>query len=177
MRIALLLLLALGLGLAGWLAARAKAWSFRKSGATRLAALPSYHGWYLALWVAVPMVLFVHGGPWARDAYGFNGMHQLLANRGYAEGPGPVVGRRDLLITTTGGARFLRRIGAASVLDATRELVTIDSALGTTLAPEAFQRISFLRLVRLDTDHVEIAHLTDEVAEAVLPLRSLREEP
>jgi len=33
---------------------------------------------------AVPMVLFVHGGPWARDGYGFNRMHQLLANRGYA---------------------------------------------------------------------------------------------
>jgi dipeptidyl aminopeptidase/acylaminoacyl peptidase len=32
----------------------------------------------------VPMVLLVHGGPWARDAYGFNRMHQLLANRGYA---------------------------------------------------------------------------------------------
>ncbi|MGZ3172039.1 MAG: S9 family peptidase [Croceibacterium sp.] len=32
----------------------------------------------------VPMVLFVHGGPWARDGYGFNRMHQLLANRGYA---------------------------------------------------------------------------------------------
>ena len=59
MSIALLLLLALGFGLAGWLAARAKAWSFRKSGETRLAALPSYHGWYLALWVVVPMVLFI----------------------------------------------------------------------------------------------------------------------
>ena len=33
---------------------------------------------------AVPMVLFVHGGPWARDSYGFNTVHQLLANRGYA---------------------------------------------------------------------------------------------
>jgi dipeptidyl aminopeptidase/acylaminoacyl peptidase len=32
----------------------------------------------------VPMVLFVHGGPWARDAYGYNGYHQWLANRGYA---------------------------------------------------------------------------------------------
>jgi dipeptidyl aminopeptidase/acylaminoacyl peptidase len=32
----------------------------------------------------VPMVLLVHGGPWARDGYGFNRMHQLLANRGYA---------------------------------------------------------------------------------------------
>ncbi len=33
---------------------------------------------------AVPMVLLVHGGPWGRDAYGFNGTHQWLANRGYA---------------------------------------------------------------------------------------------
>ena len=33
---------------------------------------------------AVPMVLLVHGGPWARDDYGFNSVHQMLANRGYA---------------------------------------------------------------------------------------------
>lgn len=32
----------------------------------------------------VPMVLNVHGGPWARDSYGFHPEHQWLANRGYA---------------------------------------------------------------------------------------------
>lgn len=32
----------------------------------------------------LPMVLDVHGGPWARDSYGFNAEHQWLANRGYA---------------------------------------------------------------------------------------------
>jgi dipeptidyl aminopeptidase/acylaminoacyl peptidase len=32
----------------------------------------------------VAMVLFVHGGPWARDAWGLNPSHQWLANRGYA---------------------------------------------------------------------------------------------
>jgi len=32
----------------------------------------------------LPMVLDVHGGPWARDSYGFNPEHQWLANRGYA---------------------------------------------------------------------------------------------
>jgi dipeptidyl aminopeptidase/acylaminoacyl peptidase len=31
-----------------------------------------------------PMVLFVHGGPWGRDNYGYNAYHQWLANRGYA---------------------------------------------------------------------------------------------
>lgn len=32
----------------------------------------------------VPMVLFVHGGPWARDDFGYHSYHQWLANRGYA---------------------------------------------------------------------------------------------
>ncbi len=32
----------------------------------------------------VPMVLLVHGGPWGRDMWGFNPLHQLFANRGYA---------------------------------------------------------------------------------------------
>ena len=30
-----------------------------------------------------PLVLLVHGGPQSRDYWGINGMHQLLANRGY----------------------------------------------------------------------------------------------
>lgn len=34
--------------------------------------------------VPVPMVLLVHGGPWARDSFAFNPYHQWLANRGYA---------------------------------------------------------------------------------------------
>jgi dipeptidyl aminopeptidase/acylaminoacyl peptidase len=32
----------------------------------------------------LPMVLVVHGGPWGRDSWGFNALHQWLANRGYA---------------------------------------------------------------------------------------------
>lgn len=32
----------------------------------------------------LPMVLFPHGGPWGRDAWGYNSYAQWLANRGYA---------------------------------------------------------------------------------------------
>ncbi|GAC1574974.1 MAG: S9 family peptidase [Candidatus Elarobacter sp.] len=32
----------------------------------------------------LPAVLLVHGGPWARDTWGYNGYVQWLANRGYA---------------------------------------------------------------------------------------------
>ena len=30
------------------------------------------------------MILYVHGGPWDRDEWGYNSVHQWLANRGYA---------------------------------------------------------------------------------------------
>jgi dipeptidyl aminopeptidase/acylaminoacyl peptidase len=44
---------------------------------------------YLTLPLAVeprglPAVILVHGGPWARDAWGYDPQAQLLANRGYA---------------------------------------------------------------------------------------------
>lgn len=32
----------------------------------------------------VPLVINVHGGPWARDSFGFNPEHQWFANRNYA---------------------------------------------------------------------------------------------
>lgn len=32
----------------------------------------------------IPMVLLVHGGPWARDRWGANSLHHFLADRGYA---------------------------------------------------------------------------------------------
>ncbi len=32
----------------------------------------------------LPMVEFVHGGPWGRDEWGFNRYAQWLSNRGYA---------------------------------------------------------------------------------------------
>ncbi|MCK4754991.1 MAG: S9 family peptidase, partial [Calditrichia bacterium] len=32
----------------------------------------------------LPMVLFVHGGPWARNSWGYHTYHQWLSNRGYA---------------------------------------------------------------------------------------------
>lgn len=32
----------------------------------------------------LPVVMFIHGGPWARDGWGYNPYPQFLANRGYA---------------------------------------------------------------------------------------------
>ena len=56
---AFLFLLAIGLGLAGWLAGRARARAFDRSPeAPRVVSRPGYHAWFVAIWVAVPLVLF-----------------------------------------------------------------------------------------------------------------------
>ncbi|MEO0871643.1 MAG: phosphate ABC transporter permease family protein, partial [Pseudomonadota bacterium] len=55
-----LILIAIGLGLAGWLAGRAKAWSFQKADPkTRPVARPIYHAWYVAIWIAIPVLAFI----------------------------------------------------------------------------------------------------------------------
>ena len=52
------LLLVIALGLAGWLAARGRAWSLQRSEpGRRLAALPGQYGWFVALWTVLPMAL------------------------------------------------------------------------------------------------------------------------
>ena len=56
---AFLLLLAIALGLAGWLAGRAKARAFSKRAKPReVVSRPGYHAWFVAIWVAVPLLLF-----------------------------------------------------------------------------------------------------------------------
>ncbi|MFV0645348.1 MAG: phosphate ABC transporter permease subunit PstC [Sphingomonadaceae bacterium] len=106
---ALLLLIAAGLGLVGWLAARARAWSFqRQADHPRLAALPSYHGWYVALWIVIPLLLFISiwsviapqlvtqsvlSSPAAAElpAFGFQRQNMLNEARAVASGAAPAV--------------------------------------------------------------------------------------
>ena len=63
MGVSTILLMLLGLGLIGWLSARAKARAFAGvgTGARRPHSLPLYHGWYVALWAVLPAILFLIG--------------------------------------------------------------------------------------------------------------------
>ncbi|WLQ13327.1 hypothetical protein O5O45_26750 [Hahella aquimaris] len=99
-----------------------------------------------------------------------------VENRGYATGPAAAVGRRDLLIHAVSGARFYRRILGASEMDAASEQISMESPLGSAMATTDFLRISFLTLVRLDADAVEITHHTDALAEVTLSLVTLRDD-
>ena len=58
-----LFVLIAGLALVAWVSARVKARRFLAPGAPRPHSLPNYHGWYVALWAAVPALIFV--GVWS----------------------------------------------------------------------------------------------------------------
>ena len=135
MSIALLFLLALGFGLAGWLAARAKAWSFRKSGGARLAALPSYHGWYLALWVVVPMVLFI--ALWGSIAPGLV-TQSVLADPAAAQLPAFGFQRQTLLsearAVASGSASAVFNPAAAPLVDPYRAAIGRYETIGALVA-------------------------------------------
>jgi phosphate transport system permease protein len=49
----------LGLAALAWLMGRARALAFTRGAAARPHSLPNYHGWYVALWAAVPALLFM----------------------------------------------------------------------------------------------------------------------
>jgi len=110
---AFLFLLAIGLGLAGWLAGRAKARAFtRDSEPRRVVARPGYHAWFVAIWVALPLALFavvwsilspilveqwVLASPAAQDlpAFGFQRQSMLAEARAVANGHATAVFNPD----------------------------------------------------------------------------------
>ena len=135
MSTAFLFLLALGFGLAGWLAARAKAWSFRKSGTARLAALPNYHGWYLALWIAVPMVLFI--ALWGAIAPGLV-TQSVLADPAAARLPAFGFQRQTILseahAVASGNAIAVFNPAAAGLVEPYRAAITRYEVVGLAVA-------------------------------------------
>jgi len=54
-----ILFLVLGLSLIAWVFGRARANRFILAGRNDMNSLPSYHGWYTALWAVIPALLFV----------------------------------------------------------------------------------------------------------------------
>ena len=148
---ALLLLLALGLGLVGWLAARARAWSFRRAQPDgRLAALPTYHAWYVALWVVVPAATFAL--IWSGVAPGLIAQ-SVLADPAAVELP-PFGMQRDTMLAearavATGSAPAVFNPGATGLVEPFREAIGRFNAIGlaiTLLIAFAAGTYAFLRL-------------------------------
>ena len=99
-----------------------------------------------------------------------------VENRAYAANVPAAVGRRDVMIATTSGSRYYRRITGATALTPSTESIAIDSVVGAALLPEQIRHVSFMKLVRLDSDAIELAHHTDDMAEVSISVRSIRDD-
>ena len=82
-------------------------------------------------------------------------------------------GRRDVLITASDGRRWARRVKSWQTASEDVEHMVIDAPINFDIKKEQLQ-ISFMCLARLDSDAVEIAHITDEAAQVTLNVRSLK---
>lgn len=84
-----------------------------------------------------------------------------IENIGYARFGLGQLGSQDIRIELRNGDVYYRRITNAVAIDGETEQITIDTALGTTVAPEDVARICFMMLARSQSDVTEIHHVTD----------------
>ncbi|MBS0212303.1 MAG: hypothetical protein JSR26_03865 [Proteobacteria bacterium] len=104
------------------------------------------------------------------------GITLTIARCGYSRHASLRVGRRDLRIDVPGRPPIYRRIVACSETGST-EALTLDNAPGVALTP-GVGRISFMALCRLNSDDIEIEHVTDAdgLTQCTLPLRGVRDD-
>lgn len=95
---------------------------------------------------------------------------------GYVDHAPLAPGRRDLYIELAGGAPQCRRITAAAVSGDDEALTLDGAALG--VAASAITRVSFMQLMRLASDEVQIDHVTDAdgLAQLAVTWRSVRDD-
>lgn len=81
--------------------------------------------------------------------------------------------RAGLRLELFDGTVLMRRVLAVSALDATAELVTLDSAVGVAVLPEQVRRLMWLSRARLDMDALEFFYETDAHARLNLTFRGV----
>ncbi len=89
-----MLFLVAGLGLIGWLTARARAAAFRRVSTRRFSSLPSHHAWFSALWTILPPLLLLLVWGAVTPAMVTN---EVLASPAAAQLPSPGFARASIL--------------------------------------------------------------------------------
>lgn len=98
-----------------------------------------------------------------------------VASRGYALYFNPMPGRTEAAFLHKNGTWYFRTIsafGAGTTGD--EEVMTINQSFGFDANPEDWVAIYFLEKTRLDADQIEINWQTDSVAEASVPMLSVK---
>lgn len=84
-----------------------------------------------------------------------------IAYIGYTRFSAGKPGRRDIRIELWDGSVFMRRITGSVEVDSQVERVALDASLGVEVQPNQVARISWMNLMRFESDEQEIEHMTD----------------
>ncbi|RHW21878.1 hypothetical protein [Pseudomonas jilinensis] len=84
-----------------------------------------------------------------------------IENIGYTRFGAGKPGRSDIRIELWDGSVFMRRLIGSTEIDGLVERVGLDSALGIEVQPQQVARISWMNLMRFESDTQEIEHMTD----------------
>ncbi|HEJ6187086.1 TPA: hypothetical protein SL832_005143 [Pseudomonas aeruginosa] len=84
-----------------------------------------------------------------------------VENIGYTRFSSGKPGRRDIRIELWNGTVLMRRITGATELDTQTERLMLDAAVGIELRPDDIARISWMNLMRFESDVQKIEHMTD----------------
>jgi hypothetical protein len=117
---------------------------------------------------------------WADDlrvvqAIGSGDTSIVVEATGSAQYVGTSALRPALRVETTGGAVYHRAVTGVAAVDATKDSISIDSALGVALQPADVRRVMWLALARLESDAVEIAYESDSVARLTATFRLVKQ--
>jgi len=89
-----------------------------------------------------------------------------IENIGYADFLVNLKNRRDIEIVLKNGTVYRRRITGATILSTEIEELDLDATINVDIATSEIERVSYLQFMRLNTDTLEVANYTQEVAEA-----------
>lgn len=83
-------------------------------------------------------------------------------------------GRQDIALRHRNGTWYYRRVDSIAAGGEGEEVLTLDSALGISAAPEDFTVVTWLMLSRFEADAIELAWYTAGIAESAVEIRSVR---
>lgn len=90
-----------------------------------------------------------------------SGFTITVARCGFTLSGGPNYEREHIMVEKTDGTRFYARVVNSAVDSSGNEVLLLNVALPSNISPENVLRISFMSLMRLDHDSIEIEHMTD----------------
>jgi len=76
--------------------------------------------------------------------------------------------RKDVRIELHDGSIFIRRLVSSAEVDSVTETVAMEASLGVDIDATNVREISFLSLVRFNSDAVELSWVTDSIAESTV---------